>query len=187
MDTDEDGMPDEWNAGATEIQISASSMTLDDDDDNDGFTDVEEADAGTDPQSANSTPLPSGLSIALIAAVLNTSEEASSPASFDFTADFESQDPSADAPISGWSVYVNVFTGDTYAYGYGFGAKVNDEQALNISDEVGTGQGTQSLNVYSDYSNREAQESGQRVEVNVYREFTIDAADTGDKIGRAHV
>ena len=180
VDTDEDGMPDEWNAGATEIQISASSLTLDDDDDNDGFTDVEEADAGTDPQSANSTPLPSGLSIALIAAVLNTSEEASSPASFDFTADFESQDPSADAPISGWSVYVNVFTGDTYAYGYGFGAKVNDEQALNISDEVGTGQGAQSLNVYSDYSNREAQESGQRVEVNVYREFTIDAADTGD-------
>ena len=180
VDTDEDGMPDEWNAGATEIQISESSLTLDDDDDNDGFTDVEEADAGTDPQSANSTPLPSGLSIALIAAVLNTSEEASSPASFDFTADFESQDPSADAPVTGWSVYVNVFTGDAYAYGYGFDAKVNDEQALNISDEVGTGQGAQSLNVYSDYSNREAQESGQRVEVNVYREFTIDAADTGD-------
>ena len=179
-DTDGDGMPDEWNAGASEIQISESNLTLDEDDDNDGFTDEEEADAGTDPKSATSTPSPSGLSIALIAAVLNQSEEPSAPASFDFTADFESQDPSAGTDVVGWSVYVNVFTGDTYAYGYGFGAKVNDEQALNISDEAGDGQGSQVLNVFSDYTNREAQESGQRVEVNVYREFTIDAGDSGD-------
>ena len=110
----------------------------------------------------------------------NQSEEPSTPASFDFTADFESQDPSASAEVSGWNVYVNVFTGDTYAYGYGFGAKINDEQALNISDEAGVGQGSQVLNVFSDYSNREAQESGQRVEVNVYREFTINSSDSGD-------
>ena len=180
VDTDEDGMPDDWNAGASEIQISESSLTLDEDDDNDGFTDEEEADAGTDPKSAASIPSSSGLSIALIAAVLNQSEEPSTPASFDFTADFESQDPSASAEVSGWNVYVNVFTGDTYAYGYGFGAKINDEQALNISDEAGAGQGSQVLNVFSDYSNREAQESGQRVEVNVYREFTIDSSDSGD-------
>ena len=180
VDTDEDGMPDDWNTDATEIQISESSLTVDEDDDNDGFTDEEEADAGTDPQSAASTPSPSGLNIALIAAVLDRSEAPSAPASFEFTADFESQNPSADAAVSGWSVYVNVFTGEAYAYGYGFDAKVNDEQALNISDEVGAGQGAQALNVFSDYSNREAQESGQRVEVNVYREFTIDAADTGD-------
>ena len=39
LDTDGDGMPDEWNVGATEAQIAASDLVLDSDDDNDGVPD----------------------------------------------------------------------------------------------------------------------------------------------------
>lgn len=183
VDTDGDGMPDDWNAGATDIQISESTLTLDSDDDGDGFTDEEEVDAGTDPLSASSTPIPHRLNFALIAAVFHQESAdhggEGEPASFDFETDFESQDPSVEADIPGWNVYVNVFSGETYAYGYGFAAKVSNEQVVNISDEVGDGQGSQVLNVFSDYTNREAQDTGQRVEANIYREFTVQADDTG--------
>ena len=42
-DTDRDGMPDDWNEGATEEDIANSYLTLDDDDDNDGIPDNEDA------------------------------------------------------------------------------------------------------------------------------------------------
>ena len=49
-DTDEDGMPDEWNEGATEDQINASDLVLDSDDDNDGISDEDEISKGYDPK-----------------------------------------------------------------------------------------------------------------------------------------
>ncbi|MCH1554149.1 MAG: hypothetical protein L7S45_06100, partial [Luminiphilus sp.] len=39
VDTDGDGMPDDWNEGATAEQIAASALTVDEDDDNDGVVD----------------------------------------------------------------------------------------------------------------------------------------------------
>ena len=73
VDTDEDGLPDDWNEGATAEQIADSDLTLDNDDDNDGYTDAEEIDAGTDPQNASSTPDLSGLNIILIKAAIDAS------------------------------------------------------------------------------------------------------------------
>ena len=42
-DTDGDGMPDDWNEGASEEDIANSYLTVDDDDDNDGIPDTEDA------------------------------------------------------------------------------------------------------------------------------------------------
>jgi len=42
-DADADGMPDDWNAAATQLQINASLLTVDPDDDNDGFPDTSDA------------------------------------------------------------------------------------------------------------------------------------------------
>ncbi|MCH1553008.1 MAG: hypothetical protein L7S45_00275, partial [Luminiphilus sp.] len=39
-DNDHDGMPDDWNEGATEQQIADSTLLIDDDDDNDGIPDA---------------------------------------------------------------------------------------------------------------------------------------------------
>ena len=38
-DLDKDGLPDDWNSAATQAQIDASGLTVDDDDDNDGVLD----------------------------------------------------------------------------------------------------------------------------------------------------
>ena len=40
IDTDGDGMPDDWNSSATAEQIASSTLTLDADDDGDGVLDV---------------------------------------------------------------------------------------------------------------------------------------------------
>jgi Leucine-rich repeat (LRR) protein len=50
VDTDGDGMPDDWNQSATAEQIAASMLTLDQDDDNDGISDAQETIDGTDSQ-----------------------------------------------------------------------------------------------------------------------------------------
>ena len=42
IDTDSDGMPDDWNEGATALQIANSSLSIDEDDDNDGIPDAED-------------------------------------------------------------------------------------------------------------------------------------------------
>ena len=47
VDTDGDGMPDDWNLGYT-AEDSTTGLVLDLDDDNDGFTDLEELDARSD-------------------------------------------------------------------------------------------------------------------------------------------
>ncbi len=57
LDSDSDGMAD--SLGASMLNGSAcdaSAYTIDDDDDNDGWTDVEEADCGSDPLNATSMP-----------------------------------------------------------------------------------------------------------------------------------
>ena len=48
VDTDNDGQPDDWNAGATDTQIAESTLILDNDDDNDGVEDALDPDP-TDP------------------------------------------------------------------------------------------------------------------------------------------
>ena len=65
VDTDGDGMPDDWNDGYTAAD-STTSLTLDNDDDNDGYTDAEEAEAGSDPLDANDEPLNTGLPVWLL-------------------------------------------------------------------------------------------------------------------------
>ncbi len=50
VDTDGDGMPDEFNAGATPEQIAASPLVLDLDDDNDGVSDADELVQGRNPK-----------------------------------------------------------------------------------------------------------------------------------------
>ena len=65
VDTDGDGMPDDWNEGYSAAD-STTSLVLDDDDDNDGYTDVEEIEAGSDPTDANDEPLNTGLPVWLL-------------------------------------------------------------------------------------------------------------------------
>ena len=43
-DGDYDGMPDDWNPNATQEQIDASTLIVDDDDDNDGIPDIDDPD-----------------------------------------------------------------------------------------------------------------------------------------------
>jgi hypothetical protein len=79
VDTDGDGMPDDWNEGADDILISESTLTLDDDDDNDGYTDEEELAEGTDPANAESTPFVPGSVIRLLLPVFSGMAEEPEP------------------------------------------------------------------------------------------------------------
>ena len=42
VDTDLDGMPDDWNEDASETDIGNSELIIDEDDDNDGIPDVDD-------------------------------------------------------------------------------------------------------------------------------------------------
>lgn len=64
IDTDGDGMPDDWNPGYS-AGDSTTGLLVDRDDDNDGFSDKEEEEAGTDSLDAGDQPV-SGMSILLI-------------------------------------------------------------------------------------------------------------------------
>jgi len=64
LDTDGDGLPDDWNAGyGVADSSSVPPLVADANDDNDGLTDAEEAIAGTDPADANSTLAIGGLAV----------------------------------------------------------------------------------------------------------------------------
>ena len=65
VDTDGDGMPDDWNDGNSAAN-STTSLVLDSDDDNDGYTDTEEAEAGSDPTKASDIPIATGLPVWLL-------------------------------------------------------------------------------------------------------------------------
>ena len=69
-DTDGDGMPDDWNPGYT-ARDSESGLVLDLDDDNDGYSDKEEEEAGTDALNAADQPI-SGMNILLIKQAIDT-------------------------------------------------------------------------------------------------------------------
>ena len=100
-------------------------------------------------------------------------------ASFEFADDFEAADPTLEADIGDWVFYVNAFNGGNFAYGYGpFPLKVSNEQIANISDEVGANQGAQVLNIFSDYSNPDHDNSFD-IQANAFREFVIQADDVG--------
>jgi hypothetical protein len=64
IDTDGDGMPDDWNLGYS-AGDSTTGLLVDRDDDNDGYTDKEEEEAGTDSLDAGDQPV-SGMGIILI-------------------------------------------------------------------------------------------------------------------------
>lgn len=102
-----------------------------------------------------------------------------------FTQDLESlnmADPDA-LGNAGWVVYGNVFdSGGTWLYGYGVFPAPNNPSApafCNIvTGQGGEEQGAQQLSVFSDYENLD-HGNGHTIEANVFREFTVGAADVG--------
>jgi len=60
-DTDGDGRPNDCDSDCQTL-----GMTADTDDDGDGYTDVEEIEAGSDPTDANDEPLNTGLPVWLL-------------------------------------------------------------------------------------------------------------------------
>ena len=72
VDADMDGLPDAWNDGATQEEIDASELTLDNDDDNDGYTDEEEM-ADVVPSNPQSTPVPRSIIPFLVPLLSSTS------------------------------------------------------------------------------------------------------------------
>ncbi len=64
VDTDDDGLPDDWNSGYdADDSTSVPPLVADDNDDNDGLTDAEEEIAGTDPADPASTLLVQALAV----------------------------------------------------------------------------------------------------------------------------
>jgi len=100
-----------------------------------------------------------------------------------YSQDFESltvSDPNA-LSNDGWLVYGNVYSPTmTYLYGYGPYPAPNHNLAFSqiVTGEGGIDQGDQQLSVFSDYENTD-QAIGNIIESNVYREWTVAAADTG--------
>jgi hypothetical protein len=82
----------------------------------------------------------------------------------------------------GWLVFGNVFdsTHTNYLYGYGTFGAPNDGAAFCqiATGEGGAPQGTQYLNVFSDYNNGD-HANGNIIEANVFQEQTIGAGDLG--------
>ncbi|OUR88150.1 hypothetical protein A9Q81_24625 [Gammaproteobacteria bacterium 42_54_T18] len=56
VDTDSDGKPDDFNANCDASCTAASSLVVDTDDDNDGYSDIDEAAAGTDSLDVTAIP-----------------------------------------------------------------------------------------------------------------------------------
>ncbi len=82
----------------------------------------------------------------------------------------------------GWQYYAAVFdVGGNFQYQY-FGPDApNGTPGFSsvAGGEGGANQGTQYLNIYSDYLNQGAHTAGQRVDASVYQERFISAADLG--------
>ena len=98
-------------------------------------------------------------------------------ATFEFSADFESNDNTQGAVIPGWS-----FFGAGPGYGYGpFDLKNSFEQAGNIATgEGGAAQGTQYLNAFNDYTSPEhINSTGNPLTISVFRQFAIGADESG--------
>ncbi len=105
----------------------------------------------------------------------------------EFNQDFEALNAADTSALGndGWLVFANVFEAGSgnYLYGYGPFPAPNNPAApafCNIvAGEGGVEQGAQQLSVFSDYENAGEQLAGNLINANVYKEFTIEAADEG--------
>jgi hypothetical protein len=119
------------------------------------------------------------LTVVVLMCALTATAFAITPYSQDFEGLTQS-DPNALAD-DGWLVYGNVYSPTmTYLYGYGPYPAPNHNLAFCqiVTGEGGPDQGAQQLSVFSDYENTD-HASGDIIESNVYREWTVAAADTG--------
>jgi hypothetical protein len=124
------------------------------------------------------------LTTLLVAAVLCFTPLVSHAQLATYTQTFESMnmaDPNA-LLADGWNAYVNDFDGaHNYMYGYGFQAPNGGNAASAIvTGQGGAGQGLQQLSVYSNYNDNNSATG--YVEMNVYKEQTIGAADVGKTV-----
>lgn len=104
----------------------------------------------------------------------------------DYSTDFECNDRRGEVIGEGWVTYINVFDADGSSYigGYFVGDTPNGQQIAAITrKQGGPDQGTQQLNVFSNYDsafgNILQHDVGQVVEVNVYKEYRLTAANAG--------
>ena len=103
-----------------------------------------------------------------------------------YSQDFESLDRTSGSALAddGYNLFVNVFdpSGSTLLYNYGVFPAPNDINNPNISvisDDSSAPVGDQGLVVFSDYNNGD-HANGNRIEVNVFQEQNITAADLGN-------
>jgi hypothetical protein len=121
---------------------------------------------------------------ALVAAFLLLAPTASRAALSTYSQNFEALVQADPAALSndGWLVFGNVWdpTHTTYLYGYGVFPAPNPGGGFSAiaAGEGGAGQGTQQLNIYSDYNNGD-HAVGNQIEANVFREQIVGAADVG--------
>lgn len=101
-----------------------------------------------------------------------------------YSQDFESLDAGAPNALEadGWLVGANVFApdGTTFLYNYFSFPAPNGGPAFSAiaTGEGGPAQGAQQLSVYNDYNNAD-HNIGNRIEANVFQEWTVGAADVG--------
>ncbi|MFT5233133.1 MAG: hypothetical protein ACI9UK_001796 [Candidatus Krumholzibacteriia bacterium] len=118
---------------------------------------------------------------ALLACMIPTAAMALSPYSEDFEG-LNNADTGALAG-AGWLVFANVFSpdGTVYYYGYGVFGAPNDGAAFSaVAVGVGGGgQGAQQLSAFSDYNNTD-HGLGNRIEANVFQEYTVGPGDVGE-------
>lgn len=103
-----------------------------------------------------------------------------------YSEDFEglnAADPGA-LDAAGWLVGANVFdsTGANFLYNYFAFPAPNGGPAFSAIDsgQGGPAQGAQQLSVYNDYNNADhGNGSNNRIEANVFREYTVGANDAG--------
>jgi hypothetical protein len=101
-----------------------------------------------------------------------------------YSQDFEGLNPTGPTALAddGWLIFANVFApGGNYLYGYGvFGAPNDGGGFCQIAvGEGGAGQGSQQLNIFSDYNNVD-HAVGNVIEANTFQEMVIGAGDVGE-------
>ena len=69
VDTDGDGMPDDWNEGYGTAD-SSTGLIVDRDDDGDGYSDIEELSEGSDPLDSGDQPEVLGMSSAIMRTII---------------------------------------------------------------------------------------------------------------------
>jgi hypothetical protein len=102
----------------------------------------------------------------------------------EYSSDFESLDVQSPSALSdaSWTAYTNVFSSaGGYLYGYSpTSPPIGGGGYWGVTtDQAGPAQGVQSLVIYSDYYNQNAQTAGNRVEANVFQQFPIFLEDAG--------